>query len=122
MNLGDVTDKTVPKMTLLSKPRSGGVISTRSFIPHRCHSTIGVFAAVSVATACLIPGTPAADIAGNLSGAGTRLLIEHPSGGMEVDIEIEINGEDINLKRSGFLRTARKLYEGSVFVSDQKEN
>ncbi len=118
MNLGDVTDKTVPKMTLVSPPRSGGVISTRSFIPHRCHSTIGVFAAVTVATACLIPGTPAAEIAGDLSAAGTRLLIEHPSGGMEVDIEVEIDGDDINLKRSGFLRTARKLYEGAVFVSE----
>ncbi len=118
MNLGDVTDKTVPKMTLVSPPRSGGVISTRSFIPHRCHSTIGVFAAVTVATACLIPGTPAAEIAGDLSAAGTRLLIEHPSGGMEVDIEVEIDGDDINLKSSGFLRTARKLYEGAVFVSE----
>jgi 4-oxalomesaconate tautomerase len=119
MNLGDVTDKTVPKMTLLSKAKSGGVISTRSFIPHRCHSTIGVFAAVSVATACLIPGTPAAEIAGDLSNAGTRLLIEHPSGGLEVDIEVEIDGSIINLKRSGFLRTARKLYEGAVFITER---
>lgn len=121
MNLGDVAEKTVPKMTLLSKPQSGGVISTRSFIPHRCHSTIGVFAAVTVATACFIPGTPAAEIAGDLSSAGTQLLIEHPSGGLEVDIEVEIAEGDINLKRSGFLRTARKLYEGAVFVNDEKE-
>ena len=118
MNLGDVAGKTVPKMTLLSKPTSGGAISTRSFIPHRCHSTIGVFAAVTVATACLIPGSPAAEIAGDLSNAGTCLLIEHPSGGMEVDIEVEIDGDNINLKRSGFLRTARKLYEGAVFIPE----
>ena len=118
MNLGDVSDKTVPKMTLLSKPKSGGIISTRSFIPHRCHSTIGVFAAVTVATACLIPGTPAAELAGDLSHAGTRLLIEHPSGGMEVDIEMDIEDGEINLKRAGFLRTARKLYEGAVFVPE----
>jgi|TARA_B100000315_G_scaffold258971_2_gene313038 4-oxalomesaconate tautomerase len=118
MNLGDVTDKTVPKMTLVSAPGSGGVISTRSFIPHRCHSTIGVFAAVTVATACLIPGTPAAEIAGDLSSAGTQLLIEHPSGAMAVDIEVEQNDGEIELKRSGFLRTARKLYEGQVFISD----
>jgi 4-oxalomesaconate tautomerase len=118
MNLGDVSDKTVPKMTLVSTPKNGGVISTRSFIPHRCHSAIGVFAAVTVATACLIPGTPAAQIAGNVDDLGTRFLIEHPSGGMEVDIEVEIVDGEINLKRSGFMRTARKLYEGVVFIAE----
>lgn len=120
MNLGDVTEKTIPKMTLVSKPKNGGIISTRSFIPHRCHSTIGVFAAVTVATACLIPGTPAAEIANNPSNKNDRMLIEHPSGGMDVDIELEINGRDINIKRSGFLRTARKLFEGEVFVTEEE--
>ncbi|HBS37945.1 MAG TPA: 4-oxalomesaconate tautomerase, partial [Rhodobacteraceae bacterium] len=59
MNLGDVSDKTVPKMTMVSAARDGGAISTRTFIPHRCHKTIGVLGAVSVATACLIKGGPA---------------------------------------------------------------
>jgi len=118
MNLGDVTEQTVPKMTLVSAPQSGGVISTRSFIPHRCHSTIGVFAAVTVATACLIPGSPAAEIAGDLSAAGSQLLIEHPSGAMSVDIEVEQKDGKFTLKRSGFMRTARKLYEGQVFIAD----
>ena len=59
MNLGDVKNQTVPKMILVAPPRDGGVVSTRSFIPHRAHATIGVFAAVSVATACLLPGSPA---------------------------------------------------------------
>ena len=118
MNLGDVTDKTAPKMTLVSAPKSGGVISTRSFIPHRCHPTIGVFAAVTVATACLIPGTPAAEIAGDLSAVGSELVIEHPSGALVVDIEVEQKDGEIELKRSGFLRTARKLYEGTVFISE----
>jgi len=120
MNLGDVTEKTIPKMTLVSEPKNGGIISTRSFIPHRCHSTIGVFAAVTVATACLIPGTPTAEIANNPSNKNDRMLIEHPSGGMNVDIELEINGRDINIKRSGFLRTARKLFEGEVFVTEEE--
>jgi len=120
MNLGDVTEKTIPKMTLVSKPKNGGIISTRSFIPHRCHSTIGVFAAVTVATACLIPGTPAAQVAVNISSKNDRMLIEHPSGGMDVEVELEISGGDINIKRSGFLRTARKLFEGEVFVTEKE--
>ncbi len=59
MNLGDVARRTVPKMTLLAEPRDGGAISSRTFIPHRCHASIGVFGAVSVASACLIPGSVA---------------------------------------------------------------
>ena len=119
MNLGDVTEKTIPKMTLISNPENGGMVSTRSFIPHRCHSTIGVFAAVSVATACLIPGTPASKIA-NIPNGDNTMVIEHPSGGMDVVMEIEIKNDDINIKRSGFLRTARKLFEGEVFITEQE--
>lgn len=54
MQLGDVSQRTVPKMTLIAEPRHGGAISSRTFIPHRCHASIGVFGAVSVASACLL--------------------------------------------------------------------
>jgi 4-oxalomesaconate tautomerase len=110
MNLGDVTDKSVPKMTLISAPSEGGSLSTRSFIPHRCHASIGVFAAVTVASACLIKGSAAADLA-VLPGDG-RFSIEHPSGAAEVLIETDDTGRII---AAGTLRTARKLFEGMVF-------
>jgi 4-oxalomesaconate tautomerase len=110
MNLGDVTDKTVPKMTLVSPPTGGGTISTRSFIPHRCHATIGVFAAVSVATACTLEGSPAASVA-QLPG-GASFAIEHPTGAAEVLIERDARG---SVLRAGTLRTARKLFDGRVF-------
>lgn len=110
MNLGDVTEKSVPKMTLVSAPAHGGTINTRSLIPHRVHATIGVFAAVSVATACTLPGTPAAGMAA-LPDDG-RCLIEHPTGVVEVLIEQDATG---NVIGAGTLRTARKLFEGRVF-------
>ncbi|WP_343079294.1 4-oxalomesaconate tautomerase [Ostreiculturibacter nitratireducens] len=110
MNLGDVAEKSVPKMTLVSPPRNGGTVSTRSFIPHRCHATIGVFAAVSVATACTLPGSPAASVAA-LPDDG-RFAIEHPTGAAEVLIERDGDGAVIS---AGTLRTARKLFEGRVF-------
>ena len=110
MNLGDVTEKSVPKMTLVSAPSAGGVISTRSFIPHRCHATIGVFAAVSVATACTLPNTPAADVA--VLPEGETFAIEHPTGAAEVLIERDSSGE---VTCAGTLRTARKLFDGRVF-------
>ena len=113
MNLGDVAEKSVPKMTLVSAPTAGGTISTRSFIPHRCHAGIGVFAAVSVATACTLPGSPAADLA-QLPNDG-RFLIEHPTGAAEVLIEQDAEGIVIG---AGTLRTARKLMDGLVWPRD----
>lgn len=110
MNLGDVRDQSVPKVTLVSPPRAGGVINTRSFIPHRCHASIGVFAAVSVATACTLPGSPAAIVA-QLPG-GETFAIEHPSGAAEIRLA---QAEDSTALKAGTLRTARKLFDGRVF-------
>jgi 4-oxalomesaconate tautomerase len=110
MNLGDVTHKSVPKMTLVSAPRSGGTIKTLSFIPHRCHASIGVFAAVTVATACTLPGTPAAELA--LLPPDGRFAVEHPSGAAEVLLETDGEGR---VTGAGTLRTARKLFAGRVF-------
>lgn len=110
MNLGDVRDKSVPKMTLVSAPTVGGTISTRSFIPHRCHASIGVFAAVSVATACAIAGTTANKLA--VLPEDGNFLIEHPTGAMDVLIEQDGSGA---VAGAGLLRTARKLMQGRVF-------
>jgi 4-oxalomesaconate tautomerase len=119
MNLGDVTDKTVPKMTLLSPARHGGALSTRSFIPHRVHEAIGVLGATSVATACLLDGTVAARVAARVpSATGDRLDIEHPSGYFTVEIALGQGAEgDICVERASLLRTARKLMQGHVFVA-----
>lgn len=110
MNLGDVAEKSVPKMTLVSAPTVGGVVSTRSFIPHRCHATIGVFAAITVATACTLNGSPAAAVARLPQGAVFR--VEHPSGAAEVLIERDKEGR---VTRAGTVRTARKLFDGRVY-------
>ena len=117
MNLGDVTRQTVPKMSLVSAPRHGGVLNTRTFIPHRVHEAIGVLGAVSVATACVLPGSVAAQLAGGVGGAGEhRLEIEHPTGFFTVDISVSMDGGVFNVRRSALLRTARKLMSGQVFV------
>ncbi|MFV1875761.1 4-oxalomesaconate tautomerase [Nioella sp.] len=110
MGLGDVAEKSVPKMTLVSPPQMGGVISTRSFIPHRCHASIGVFAAVSVASACILSEGPAAHMADLPDGATFR--IEHPSGATEVVLD---RNEAGSVVAAGTIRTARKLFDGLVF-------
>ena len=121
MNLGDVSEKSVPKMTMVSAPGEGGAVSTRTFIPHRCHKTIGVLGAVSVATACLMEGSTAAPVAhvrgiGENSGDGDgeyRLAIEHPTGEMTVVARLDHNGD---VASAAILRTARKLMDGEIFA------
>jgi len=120
MRLGDVTQKTVPKMSLVSPARQGGVLTTRTFIPHRVHEAIGVLGAVSVATACLAPGTVAARVAGPRgTRAPQRLEIEHPTGFFTVEMDVDSVGGTLQVKRSALLRTARKLMEGTVFVRSE---
>jgi 4-oxalomesaconate tautomerase len=113
MNLGDVTKKSVPKMTMVSAPQNGGAIATRTFIPHRCHDAIGVLGAVSVASACLLKGSPAAALAVTGSGRERSLSIEHPTGEMSVVVTLDAAGA---VESAAILRTARKLMDGVVFA------
>ena len=112
MNLGDVAAKSVPKLMLVAAPARGGAITVRSFIPHRAHATIGVLGAVSVATACLLPGSPAAEVAMIPEGLAKTLSIEHPTGEMTIVLDRASGGD---LLSSALLRTARKLMDGLVF-------
>ncbi|MFI9629704.1 4-oxalomesaconate tautomerase [Streptomyces sp. NPDC052042] len=120
MNLGDVRDKTVPKVSLLSEPEHGGVIATRTFIPHRVHEAIGVFGAVSVATACRVPGSVAAGLAraGRRSPDGEELDIEHPTGCFAVSMDVTVEGTTVTVRRAALLRTARLLMRGDAFAAD----
>jgi 4-oxalomesaconate tautomerase len=113
MNLGDVTAKSVPKMMLVAPPREAGAITVRSLIPHRVHASIGVLGAVSVATACLIEGSPAAKVARVPGGLTKTLGVEHPSGVTECVVTVDENGHPVE---AGMLRTARKLMDGEIFA------
>jgi len=112
MNLGDVTEKSVPKMMLVAAPAHGGAVTVRSFIPHRAHATIGVLGAVSVATACLVAGSPAAEVAVIPDGTRKTLSVEHPTGEMSCVLALDDHGA---VATAALLRTARKLMDGVVF-------
>lgn len=116
MNLGDVSNKTVPKMSIVSPAIRGGAIHTRTFIPHKCHAAIGVFGATSVATACLIEGTVAFDVAQTSNDLKQRLNIEHPTGRFTVLLE---RNEQQQITGCGFIRTARALFDGFVMIPQQ---
>lgn len=112
MRLGDVAAQSVPKMMLVAAPGAGGAISVRSFIPHRCHASIGVLGAVTVATACLLPDSPAHALAVLPDGAVKNMQVEHPSGATGCVIDVDTDGK---VSRAAVLRTARKLFDGALF-------
>lgn len=115
MKLGDVAKKVVPKMCLIAPPQAGGVVQTRTFIPHVCHAAIGVLGAVSVATACVIPGTVADGVAVPPKH-GKVYSVEHPSGEFSVTLEIDSSGPCPEVRRAGLVRTARLLSRGEVLI------
>ncbi|WP_433152501.1 4-oxalomesaconate tautomerase [Actinomadura nitritigenes] len=110
MGLGDVSDASVPKTTLVAPPRDGGAVCTRTFIPLRVHASIGVLGAVTVATALLMDGAVGHDLA-DLPAPGAPMGIEHPTG--RLDVAVELDGASV--RRSSVVRTARKLFDGTVF-------
>lgn len=115
MGLGDVTDKNYPKMTLVAPPRHGGSVSTRSLIPRVAHQSIGVLAAVTAATACVLEASVAHGLATGVDGTEPTVSVEHPSGEFSVTLGLAPDDPQ-RVVRSALLRTARLLMSGDVLV------
>ena len=113
MGLGDVSAQTVPKMFLLSRPSTGGAISTRAFIPARVHTSIGVLMAASVAAGTRIPGAVGSELA--VGADADPILIEHPTGAFPARVAVERRANGVWYGTSVSERTARKIFDGTVF-------
>jgi 4-oxalomesaconate tautomerase len=117
MGLGDVGDKVIPKVTLVALAKQGGSISTRTFIPRKCHDAIGVLGAVSVATAMLYADAVTAGMAVPGAGSEIDLSIEHPTG--DFGVRLFRNLASGELAGAALMRTARALFRGDVLLSPQ---
>jgi 4-oxalomesaconate tautomerase len=112
----------VPKLTMVAAPRTGGALCTRTFIPHRCHEAIGVLGAVSVATAALLPGSPADSVRDKAAGTSGSVVLEHPTGTFEAVVELVDDGSGPpRVRHAGIVRTARKLMDGVVVAPTSAE-
>ncbi|MFJ9626582.1 4-oxalomesaconate tautomerase [Streptomyces sp. NPDC101175] len=116
MGLGDVEPTTIPKLSLLAPPRHGGAVTTRTFIPVRCHTSIGVLGAASVAAGLLLPGGVGEGIA-EVNPHGDRLRVEHPTGFLDIETSVDAGpGHPVPVvRRTAVVRTARKIFDGTVF-------
>jgi len=117
MGLGDVKAKNYPKMCLVASPQDGGAIATRCFIPHVCHEAIGVLAAVTVATACVLEGSVTQGIARVAPGLAPTVSVEHPTGEFSVELGLDPNNPQ-QVVRAALLRTARPIMRGEVYISE----
>ena len=114
MKLGDVAKKVVPKMCLVAPPKEGGHLTTRTFIPHDCHSAVGVLGAVTVATAAVLPGSVANRFARVPEGTRKNFSVQHPTGEFTVTLTMATNGTEV--ESASLLRTARLIMRGEVCI------
>lgn len=116
MGMGDVAKNVVPKLALLARPRNGGTISSRYFVPETCHKSHPVTGTVCISSACAIPGTIAAQLAPLQPAPQGMVKIEHPSGMILIDLDADFSNGKQDLRRAALIRTARRIFEGSVMV------
>jgi 4-oxalomesaconate tautomerase len=119
MGMGDVSRLVVPKVGLLARPRHGGTIASRYFVPYACHKAHAVTGTVCVASACALPGTVASRLVSLPPAPQGVIQLEHPSGMIAIDLDAELAGEQPVMRRAALIRTARRLFEGHVCVPGQ---
>ncbi|SFD16648.1 hypothetical protein SAMN04488094_11820 [Tropicimonas isoalkanivorans] len=117
MGFGDVSESVVPKFALLAPPRAGGTVTSRYFMPWDCHPSYAITGGICLATCVLAAGTIAETVVPQrFDGPAASIVIEHPSGHMEIVADFDVDGEQLGLRKIGTIRTARKLASGQVFV------
>ncbi|MCL2470577.1 MAG: 4-oxalomesaconate tautomerase [Propionibacteriaceae bacterium] len=121
MGLGDVTSKNFPKMCLVAPPQHGGCVSTRCFIPHVCHDAVGVLAAVTIASACIMKNSVCDGVAVIPGGQQMSLSVEHPSGQFTIDTSLDPHDPQ-KIEQAALLRTARLLMKGQAMVPESVFN
>ncbi|WP_240482335.1 4-oxalomesaconate tautomerase [Microbacterium sediminis] len=119
MGLGDVAGATIPKLVAIAEPRAGGALATRTFLPQggkgfRTHTSIGVLGALTVAAGVAISDSVGAGLV-TAPAPGDPFVVEHPTGHFDVDVAVERSADGWRVTRSVALRTARKLFEGTVY-------
>jgi 4-oxalomesaconate tautomerase len=78
--------ETIPKVCFVSRPNQGGHVRVRYFTPQQAHNSLAVTGGCCLASACLIPGTTAHDVAQGLSLLPTAkdeermVAMENPAG------------------------------------------
>lgn len=119
MGLGDVSGMVMPKITMVAPPKDGGSFASRYLVPTRTHEAHAVTGAIAVSAAAVVPGTVVHDVAVGVDGDAPMIVIEHPSGKIDVALKLRRDGENVEIETAGVVRTARLLFSGTVLVPDE---
>ena len=115
MGLSDVSGSSVPKTVLLAPARDGGQVCTRSFIPVRPHTSVGVLAAITAVTGMVLPDAVGHELTSAWPVGSSQVDVEHPTGHLLVDVCVDATAFPPRVMQSGVVRTARKLFDGIAF-------
>jgi 2-methylaconitate cis-trans-isomerase PrpF len=105
-----------PKIAFVA-PAEFGLIS-RMMSMQKLHKAYAVTGAICTAVAAKIEGSLVHEIfKEKIEKKAEVVRIGHPSGFIDVEIEVHGKGEDLKVKRAAVARTARRIMDGYVYVS-----
>ena len=118
MGMGDVAKSVVPKFAVLAPPTTpGSTLTARYFMPWKTHPSMAVTGAQCIAACAVHPGTVADGLSVLSNGAPLNVVIDHPSGSIDVLMAFAVDAAGaFTLKSAGLLRTARLLARGELMV------
>jgi hypothetical protein len=126
MGLGDVAGRVIPKFAIVAKPRGGGSLTVRYFVPTATHPAMAVTGAIAIACCSILEGTVAYEVSAAPAPVVVdehthNITLEHPSGEIRILLKTRPADEEphcLDVCSAGVVRTARLLFSGMVRVPD----
>ena len=116
MGLGDVTGSVIPKIAILAKPRGENGVSSRYFVPERCHAAHAATGAICIAGAARIAGTIAHRLHVCDETDGPVVRVEHPKGAIDIEVRTSGTGASTAVNSASVVRTARPVFSGQILL------
>lgn len=91
---------------------------SRLFYMQEMHKTYAGTGTVATGAAAMIEGTLVNEVNTRRSLETKIVRIGHPSGVIEIDVEVAHKGGGFELRRAAFNRTSRRIMDGTVYVPE----
>ncbi|MGC0155561.1 PrpF domain-containing protein [Chromobacterium vaccinii] len=111
--------ETLPKVAILAPGHGEARLCVRYFTPQQAHASLAVSGACCIASACLVPGTIAHELAAMELPAQnddfrTEIALANPAGLLRARVEAEMDGMRIDILRVAYQRNTQILQRGHV--------
>lgn len=117
MGMGDVRDSVIPKFAIASPPTDDGHFRSRYFTAAgKCHPAYAVSGSICISTCATLPGSTVAEVVKEDGRFPNFVQIEHPSGVIDVTLDLNRDNGKFEVISGGILRTARRLFAGKVYI------